>query len=277
MSSSLQGFSALNDTPHMVTEQTRSVVESEFENASFFLFTSSSLFQFLSSDHLFTLMVWLNNLSLRCAESDGWHRQKHQQLFQNIPGAELPVKLYNLYQPCSRQDWGPLPGNWQNGLLQVNPHPKSWQNCKTGLRCDISGFIFSDLPARLLWKWYKPVHLLNISSISTFILSGKVVIPATVCSQVDRLYYSVLHGCPGPGLQLPGPALRHPGIRQARLTHNTRLHLKHGGNDADGVSLLSGSKLFIFTHFAAYSVTLHLPASISASTLSPNLRQLKFG
>lgn len=36
MSSSPQGFSSLNDTPHMVTEQTRSVVESEFANTSFF-------------------------------------------------------------------------------------------------------------------------------------------------------------------------------------------------------------------------------------------------
>lgn len=44
LSSSLQGFSSLNDTPHMVTEQTRSVVESEFENASFF-----SLFSHLFS------------------------------------------------------------------------------------------------------------------------------------------------------------------------------------------------------------------------------------
>lgn len=193
-------------------------------------------FPLLCSDHLFTLMVWLNDLSLRCAESDGWHREKHQQLFQNIPRAELPVKLYNLYQPRPRQDWGPLPWNWQNGLLQVNRHPNSWQNCKTGMRRDIFGSIFSNLPARLLWKWYKPEHLFTISSISTFLMSGKVVIPVIVSSQVDWLHYSVLHGCSGTGIQLPGPALRHSGIRQARLTNNTRLHLKHGGNDADGVS-----------------------------------------
>lgn len=67
-------------------------------------------------------------------------------------------------------------------------------------------------------------------------MSGNVVIPVIVCSQVDRLHYSVLHGCSGAGVQLPGPALRHSGIRQARLANNTRLHLKHGGNDADGVS-----------------------------------------
>lgn len=173
-----------------------------------------TFFPVLCSGHLLTLTVWLNDLSLRCAESDGWHRQKHQQLFQNIPRAELPVKLYNLYQPCSRQDWGPLPWNWQNGLLQVNWHPKSW-------------LLFSVL----------------IFSISNFILSAKVVTPATVYSQVDWLHYSLLHGCSGTGIQLPGPALRHPGIRQARLTDNTRLHLQHGRNDAYRVSRLPGFKL----------------------------------
>lgn len=65
----------------------------------------------------------------------------------------------------------------------------------------------------------------------------------TVYSQVDWLYYSVLHGGSGTGIQLPGPAVRHPGLRQARLTNNTRLHLKHGGNDADCVSLLPEFKL----------------------------------
>lgn len=149
LSSSLQGFSSLNDTPHMVTEQTRSVVESEFENASFFslfshLFSRSVLRPFVA------LAAWLNHLSLRCAESDGRHRQKHQQLFQNIPRAELPVKLYNLYQPCSRQDWGLLPWNWQNGLLQVKQHPKSWQKRKRGMCCDVFSFTYSDLAARLL-------------------------------------------------------------------------------------------------------------------------------
>lgn len=163
MSSSPQGFSSLNDTPHMVTEQTRSVVESEFANTSFFPLDLVFSFPVLCSGHLLTLMVWLNDLSLRCAESDGWHRQKHQQLFQNIPRAELPVKLYNLYQPCSRQDWGPLPWNWQNGLLQVNRHRKSWQNFKAGMCRDIFGCMFSDLPARLLWKRHKPLLIFSIS------------------------------------------------------------------------------------------------------------------
>lgn len=51
-------------------------------------------------------------------------------------------------------------------------HPKSWKSCKSGLCCDISGFIFSDLPARLLWKWYKPVLIFRIYSIFlAFLLS----------------------------------------------------------------------------------------------------------
>lgn len=36
-----QGFSSLNDTPHMVTEQTRSVVESTFGKAPLYLFIFS--------------------------------------------------------------------------------------------------------------------------------------------------------------------------------------------------------------------------------------------
>lgn len=53
---------------------------------------------------------------------------------------------------------------------------------------------------------------------------------------MDRLYCSLLHGGSGPGLQLSGSAVWHPGIRQARLTYNTRLHLQHRRNDAHGVS-----------------------------------------
>lgn len=121
-----QGFSSLNDTPHMVTEQTRSVVESKFGRTHLVPLSLVSS-PVLCSGLLLTLTDSLNNLSLRCADSDGWHRQKHQQLFQNIPRAELFVQLHHLYQPRSRQDWGPLPWNWQNGLLQVNPRPESWE------------------------------------------------------------------------------------------------------------------------------------------------------
>lgn len=112
----------------MVTEQTRSVVESKFGTTHLVALSLVVSSPVLCSGLLLTLMDSLNNLSLRCADSDGWHRQKHQQLFQSIPRAELLVQLHHLYQPCSRQDWGPLPWNWQNGLLQVKPPPKSWEN-----------------------------------------------------------------------------------------------------------------------------------------------------
>lgn len=58
MSSSPQGFSSFNDTPHMVTEQTRSVVESEFENTSFF-----SLFSHLFSGPVFRPFVDTDGLT----------------------------------------------------------------------------------------------------------------------------------------------------------------------------------------------------------------------
>lgn len=45
------------------------------------------------------------------------------------------------------------------------------------------------------------------------------------CLQVDWLYRFVLHGGPGPGFQLPGPAVWHPRIWQARLAYYTGLHL----------------------------------------------------
>lgn len=53
-----QGFSSLNDTPHMVTEQTRSVVESKFwKHSSFFylfchLFSNSVFRPFVDTDGL---------------------------------------------------------------------------------------------------------------------------------------------------------------------------------------------------------------------------------
>lgn len=56
---------------------------------------------------------------IRRQGSGGRHRQKHQQLFQDVPLAELPVQLHHLHQPHARQDRGPLPRDRQNRLLQV--------------------------------------------------------------------------------------------------------------------------------------------------------------
>lgn len=72
--------------------------------------------------------------------------------------------------------------------------------------------------------------------------------PLAGCFQVDWLHRPLLHGGPGPGLQLPGPAVRHSGIRQARLPDDAGLHLQHWRNHAHGVSL---SVAFLPLHSAA--------------------------
>lgn len=103
----------------------------------------------------------------------------------------------------------------------------------------------------------------------------------TVSSQVDWLYYSMLHGCSGPGIQLPGPAVRHPGIRQARLTDHTRLHLKHRRNNAHSVSVLPPFSLLIkeliserFAPSAAHLTILHIPGSVCGSKWFQNVIHL---
>lgn len=72
---------------------------------------------------------------------------------------------------------------------------------------------------------------------------------ASCCLQMDWLHCSLLHGGSGPGLQLPGPAVWHPGLRQARLTYDTRLHLQHGRNDAHGVSQLLSQQALSVSRF----------------------------
>ena len=57
-----------------------------------------------------------------------------------------------------------------------------------------------------------------------------------ISKQVGWLHRAVLHAGPGPGLQLPGPAVWNAGLRQTRLTHHPGLHLQHWGHPAHGVS-----------------------------------------
>lgn len=95
---------------------------------------------------------------------------------------------------------------------------------------------------------------MSVSSKSRLLLSHG-------CFQVDWLHRPLLHGGPGPGLQLPGPAVRHAGLRQARLPDHAGLHLQHGRNHVDGVSVSGATAT----------------ASVSALSLTASTRVLNSG